>query len=116
MTIGSDVQKFFDEMLAEMVEHSPAVQNLHPLLRNLLLQTVRGSDGKARQRVLKSLLKESRDYVELANRLQKQYGINPEEYIKKLEMWVKKDIAAETEKSERAGAERTTERKIQKIK
>lgn len=116
MPTGGDVSKFFDETLAEMVEHSPAVQNLHPLLRDMLLQTARGGDMKARQRVLKTLLKEVHGYVELADRLQKQYGINPEEYIKKLEAWVKKDIAKESEKGERADAEQKAVRKLQKIK
>lgn len=105
MPTSGDVSKFFDETLAEMVEHSPAVQQLDPALRILVLETARNGSLEKRKNILRALLKEAHSYVEIAQRLQKKYGFRPEEYVQKLENWFSKSLYALKEGQERIEAD-----------
>ena len=105
LSSSPDLENFFDEMIGEMFQFSPAVKNLHPLLRDALLRTIKKGDLEKRKNILKSLMTESHQYMEITASLQKKYGFNPEDYIKKLELWVTKDVAESTERAEVAQAE-----------
>ena len=99
------LQEFFDTLLMDMAENSPAIADLHPLLKNAFFSTLKKGDLAAKQAILKTLLSESHQYVEVAQQLQKKYGLNPEEYIKKLEGWLDQSIAQGHESQDQDHAE-----------
>lgn len=99
------LQNFFDETLTEMLMQSPAVKNLHPLLQKVMMKNLKSGNQQMKQQVLKILLTESHEYVELAAKFKEKYGSDPESYIRKIETMASKIIAEENEKGERAAAE-----------
>lgn len=104
------LEKFFDEMLHDMAATSPAVRDMDPLIRNIMLMNLENGSLKAKRKILKTLLGESNDYREVTQKLQKKYGIGDMQgYIKNVESWLDKEIRKEQEKDEK-------EKAFQKIK
>lgn len=105
----NNLEQFFETVLREMVAMSPAVANLNPLLKKLLLAKVEKGDMATKQRVLRSLLKENHGYLDLAAAFQKKFGSDPVGYVKTLEAWVEKDIrstrAQQSQQTDSAQAE-----------
>jgi uncharacterized protein YutE (UPF0331/DUF86 family) len=98
-----------------MVAMSPAVANLNPLLKKLLLAKVENGDMATKQRVLRSLLKENHGYLDLAATFQKKFGSDPAGYVKTLEAWVEKDIRTSREADEHAAAQSVSSQKLQQV-
>ncbi|MEK7545085.1 MAG: hypothetical protein AAB551_03055 [Patescibacteria group bacterium] len=89
------LQDFFDTMLLDMAEHSPAIADLHPLLKNAFFATLKNGTLDAKKAILKTLLSETHEYVAVAQQLQKKYGIDPEAYIQKLEGFLTQSLTQE---------------------
>lgn len=102
---ASSIQNFFDDTIVEMLAASPAVKNLHPLLRKLLEKNLTSGSQKMRQKVLKVLLGEMHEYTSVAAKLQKKYGMDPEDYIRMLKKMVSKDVREADEKKEKHNAD-----------
>jgi uncharacterized protein YutE (UPF0331/DUF86 family) len=108
----NNLEQFFETVLREMVAMSPAVANLNPLLKKLLLAKVEKGDMATKQRVLRSLLKENHGYLDLAAAFQKKFGSDPAGYVKTLEAWVEKDIRTTKEADEHNAAQSISSQKI----